>query len=98
MKLKESNAVPASEGYGEAVVSLKSELASKEEEVELLKRQMRDMQAQVRREQQLISSAWHEQLSKGLRENVLTQHRRVAPTSWLGVQRNVFSQQLGVRA
>ncbi|GJJ78666.1 hypothetical protein EMPS_11025 [Entomortierella parvispora] len=96
-KLKESNSAPSSEGYGEAVVSLKSELASKEEEVESLKRQLRDMQVQVRREQQLISSAWHDQLNKGLRENVMTQHRRAAPTSWLGVQRHVFSQQLGVR-
>jgi len=97
MKLKESNAAPASEGYGEAVDSLRSELASREEELESLKRQLRDMQVQVRREQQLISSAWYDQLHKGLRENVMTQHRRVAPTSWLGVQRNVFSQQLGVR-
>lgn len=58
---------------------------------------MRDMQIQVRREQALMTSAWHDQLKKGLRENVLTQHQRLAPTSWLGVQRRVFSSQLGVR-
>jgi hypothetical protein len=28
---------------------------------------------------------------------VISQHQRIAPTSWLGVQRRVFSAQLGVR-
>ncbi|KAG0056144.1 hypothetical protein BGZ83_006239 [Gryganskiella cystojenkinii] len=95
--IKESKTAPPAEGYSEAVVSLQSELASKDEELETVKRQMREIQIQNRREQQLISSAWHDQMKKGLRENVLTQHRRVAPTSWLGVQRHVFNQQLGVR-
>ncbi|KAF9965329.1 hypothetical protein BGZ70_005042 [Mortierella alpina] len=87
----------STEGYSEAVGSLKSELATKEEEVESLKRQMREMEIQVRREQQLMTSAWHDQIKKGLRDNVLSQHQRAAPTSWLGVQRRVFSSQLGVR-
>ncbi|KAI1315164.1 hypothetical protein EDD11_001221 [Mortierella claussenii] len=85
------------DGYNEAVTSLKSELTSKEEEVESLKRQMREMQIQARREQQLMTSAWHDQQKKGLRDNILTQHQRHAPTSWLGVQRSVFNSQLGVR-
>ncbi|KAF9437139.1 hypothetical protein BGZ76_001849 [Entomortierella beljakovae] len=97
-RIKEGNkATHDADGYNEAITSLKSELTSKEEEVEILKRQMRDMQTQVRREQQLISSAWHDSLAKGVRENILTQHQRVAPTSWLGIQRRVFSNQLGVR-
>lgn len=58
---------------------------------------MREMEIQVRREQQLMTSAWHDQLRKGIRENVISQHQRIAPTSWLGVQRRVFSAQLGVR-
>ncbi|KAG0326804.1 hypothetical protein BG004_002901 [Podila humilis] len=95
--IKESKTSSGSEGYSEAVGSLQTELATKEEEVESLKRQMREMQIQVRREQALMTSAWHDQLKKGLRENVLTQHQRLAPTSWLGVQRRVFSSQLGVR-
>ncbi|KAF9153589.1 hypothetical protein BGX20_004872, partial [Mortierella sp. AD010] len=60
-------------------------------------REKRDMQIQNRREQQLMTSAWHDQLSRGLRENILTQHQKIAPTSWLGVQRSVFNSQLGVR-
>ncbi|KAF9430536.1 hypothetical protein BGZ94_006331 [Podila epigama] len=95
--IKESKNNPGAESYSEAVGSLQSELATKEEEVESLKRQMREMQIQVRREQALMTSAWHDQLKRGLRENVLTQHQRLAPTSWLGVQRQVFNSQLGVR-
>ncbi|KAF8921738.1 hypothetical protein BGZ58_003938, partial [Dissophora ornata] len=82
------------DGYQEAVTSLKSELMTKEEEVESLKRQMREMQIQVRREQQLMTSAWHDQRNKGLQDNILSQHKRAAPTSWLGVQRRVFNSQL----
>ncbi|KAG0326064.1 hypothetical protein BGZ99_010203 [Dissophora globulifera] len=85
------------DGYNEAVTSLKSELMTKEEELESLKLQMREMQIQVRREQQLMTSAWHDQLNKGVRETILSQHQRVAPTSWLGVQRRVFNSQLGFR-
>ncbi|KAF9902475.1 hypothetical protein EC991_004851 [Linnemannia zychae] len=95
--IKDSTTRQPAEGYNEAVGSLQSELATKEEEVESLRRQMREMEIQVRREQQLMTSAWHDQLRKGIRENVLSQHQRVAPTSWLGVQRRVFSAQLGVR-
>ncbi|KAF9898212.1 hypothetical protein BX616_004335 [Lobosporangium transversale] len=86
-----------SDGYNEAVISLKSELAAKEEEVESLKRQMLEMQKQSRREQLLMTSAWHDQQKKSLRDNILTYHRKVAPTSWLGKQRNVFNSQLGTR-
>ncbi|KAF9208492.1 hypothetical protein BGZ49_008677 [Haplosporangium sp. Z 27] len=97
-RIKEGNkASQDADGYNEAVTSLKNELTSKEEEVDSLKRQIRDMQIQVRREQQLMTSAWHDQLSKGLRENILTHHQRIAPTSWLGLQRRVFNSQLGVR-
>ncbi|KAG0275271.1 hypothetical protein BGZ95_008969 [Linnemannia exigua] len=95
--IKDNKTRQPAEGYSEAVGSLQSELATKEEEVESLKRQMREMEIQVRREQQLMTSAWHDQLRKGIRENVLSQHQRIAPTSWLGVQRRVFSAQLGVR-
>ncbi|KFH66906.1 hypothetical protein MVEG_07431 [Podila verticillata NRRL 6337] len=95
--IKENKTGEGAEAYSEAVGSLQTELATKEEEVESLKRQMREMQIQVRREQALMTSAWHDQLKKGLRENVLSQHQRLAPTSWLGVQRRVFSSQLGVR-
>ncbi|KAF9919768.1 hypothetical protein FBU30_010552 [Linnemannia zychae] len=95
--IKDNKTKQPGEGYSEAVDSLQSELASKEEEVETLKRQMREMEIQVRREQQLMTSAWHDQLRKGVRENVLSQHQRIAPTSWLAVQRRVFSAQLGVR-
>ncbi|KAF9154258.1 hypothetical protein BG015_001441 [Linnemannia schmuckeri] len=95
--IKDSKTRQPAEGYNEAVGSLQTELATKEEEVESLKRQMREMEIQVRREQQLMTSAWHDQLRKGIRENVISQHQRVAPTSWLGVQRRVFSAQLGVR-
>ncbi|KAF9113589.1 hypothetical protein BGX27_001237 [Mortierella sp. AM989] len=98
VRIKEGNKANSdADGYNEAITSLKSELTSKEDEVESLKRQMRDMQIQARREQQLMTSAWHDQLSKGLRENILTQHQRFAPSSWLGVQRRVFSAQLGAR-
>ncbi|KAG0367622.1 HOOK-domain-containing protein [Gamsiella multidivaricata] len=97
-RIKENSmANQSADGYSEAVTSLKSELLTKEEEVESLKRQMREMQIQVRREQQLMTSAWHDHLKKGLRDNILSQHQRNAPTSWLGVQRHVFSSQLGVR-
>ncbi|KAG0216647.1 hypothetical protein BGX33_012402 [Mortierella sp. NVP41] len=95
--IKDSKTSQPAEGYSEAVGSLQSELATKEEEVESLKRQMREMEIQVRREQQLMTSAWHDQLKRGVRDNVLSQHQRIAPTSWLGVQRRVFSAQLGVR-
>ncbi|KAG0228858.1 hypothetical protein BGW41_003253 [Actinomortierella wolfii] len=88
----------SAEHYPEAVESLQSELDSKNEEIKRLKIQMQEKLIQWRREQQLMVSAWHDQLKKGLRENVLAQHQRMAPTSWLGVQRKVFSSQLGVRA
>ncbi|OAQ24519.1 hypothetical protein K457DRAFT_81873, partial [Linnemannia elongata AG-77] len=95
--IKDGKTKQPAEGYSEAVESLQTELATKEEEVESLKRQMREMEIQVRREQQLMTSAWHDQLRKGIRDNVISQHQRIAPTSWLGVQRRVFSAQLGVR-
>ncbi|KAG0262173.1 hypothetical protein DFQ27_002507 [Actinomortierella ambigua] len=99
--LKESNnnnrADLGADSYPEAVGSLQSELAMKQEENKRLKIQMEEKRIQWRREQQLMVSAWHDQLKKGLRENVLAQHQRMAPTSWLGVQRKAFSSQLGVR-
>jgi protein HOOK3 len=76
---------------------LKSELQIKEEEVSSLKAQIREIQVRVRREQLLMTSAWHDQQKRDIRENILSQHQRLAPTSWLGVQRRVFSAQLGVR-
>ncbi|KAF9177237.1 hypothetical protein BGZ51_006936 [Haplosporangium sp. Z 767] len=85
------------EGYSEAVMSLKTELATKEDEVSSLKRQMSEMEARVDQEQRLITSAWHGLRNKGLRNSVLSQHQRMVPTSWLGVQRGIFNSQLGVR-
>ncbi|KAF9213864.1 hypothetical protein BGZ59_004732 [Podila verticillata] len=73
------------------------ELISRDEEVESLKREMRMVQEQGRREQRMIASAWHDNLKRGLREAILSQHQRLAPTSWLGVQRRVFASQLGSR-
>ncbi|KAF9352835.1 hypothetical protein BGX34_011940 [Mortierella sp. NVP85] len=97
-RIKEGNqASQGSENYSEAIVSLKSELHIKEEEATALKRQLREMEIRVRREQLLMTSAWHDQQKRDIRENILSQHQKLAPTSWLGVQRRVFSAQLGVR-
>ncbi|KAG0249565.1 hypothetical protein BG011_009131 [Mortierella polycephala] len=85
------------EGYSEAVVSLKTELATREDEVSSLKHQMNEMKTRVEQEQRLVTSAWHGLRNKGLRDSVLSQSQRMAPTSWLGVQRNVFRSQLGAR-
>ncbi|KAG0241098.1 hypothetical protein BGX31_001466 [Mortierella sp. GBA43] len=97
-RIKENaSAGQSSDNYNEAVTSLKSELQIKEEEVSSLKAQIREIQVRVRREQLLMTSAWHDQQKRDIRENILSQHQRLAPTSWLGVQRRVFSAQLGVR-
>ncbi|KAG0090263.1 hypothetical protein BGZ92_003328 [Podila epicladia] len=78
--------------------SPQGELISRDEEIESLKREMRTVQEQGRREQRMIASAWHDHLKRGLREAILSQHQRLAPTSWLGVQRRVFASQLGSRS
>ncbi|KAG0360150.1 hypothetical protein BG005_011381 [Podila minutissima] len=78
--------------------SPQGELISRDEEIESLKREMRTVQEQGRREQRMIASAWHDHLKRGLREAILSQHQRLAPTSWLGVQRRVFVSQLGSRS
>ncbi|KAF9586578.1 hypothetical protein BGW38_001823 [Lunasporangiospora selenospora] len=96
--IKEKALPSNSDSFGEAIMSLKVELAAREGEVESLKKTLRETQYQTRREQQLLSSAWNDQIKRGLRENVISQHQRLAPTSWLGVQRRVFNAQLGVRA
>ncbi|KAF9956540.1 hypothetical protein BGZ65_002621 [Modicella reniformis] len=83
--------------YNEAVTSLQSELHMKEGEVDTLKRQIYETRVRVRREQLLMTSAWHDQQKRDIRENILSQHQRLAPTSWLGVQRRVFNSQLGIR-
>ncbi|KAF9970893.1 hypothetical protein BGZ73_006260 [Actinomortierella ambigua] len=93
-----SGKLDSNANYPEAVGSLQSDLAIKKEENKRLKKLLEEKEIQWRREQQLMASAWHDQLNKGLRENVLSQHQRMAPTSWLGVQRKVFNSQLGVRA
>ncbi|KAI9317578.1 HOOK protein-domain-containing protein [Dichotomocladium elegans] len=69
---------------------------TKEEEHDLLKKQIHDVRVQSRREQQLIISAWYDLARRNHRE-VINLSIRSTPSSWLGQQRKILDSQLRKR-
>ncbi|KAF7728213.1 hypothetical protein EC973_006494 [Apophysomyces ossiformis] len=69
---------------------------SKEEEQDLLKKQIHDVRLQSRREQQLIISAWYDLARRNHRETSNIS-MRTTPSSWLGRQRKILDSQLRQR-
>ncbi|ORZ17098.1 hypothetical protein BCR42DRAFT_326316 [Absidia repens] len=66
---------------------------SKEEEQDLLKKQIHDVRLQSRREQQLIISAWYDLARRNHRE-MSNLSIRSTPSSWLGRQRKILDSHL----
>ena len=89
--LKETKLGEHSDGFDEAVASLKAEISLREEETENVKKQLHEQRLQSRREQQLIISAWYD-LSR--RYNKELNNIKIAPNSWLGQQRRRLDRQL----
>ncbi|KAI8976066.1 hypothetical protein BDB01DRAFT_844557 [Pilobolus umbonatus] len=89
--LKESELGKNSENYDEAITSLKTEIALRDDELEKLKKQIRENRIQCGREQRLIISAWYD-LSR--RYNKELNNIKVSPNSWLGQQRRTLDNQL----
>ncbi|KAH8550018.1 hypothetical protein BGW37DRAFT_428084 [Umbelopsis sp. PMI_123] len=69
---------------------------NREEENELLKRQIQDVRLQSRREQQLIISSWYE-LARQEKRDSSSLSGRPASSSWLGRQRKILENQLKKR-
>ncbi|KAI8371401.1 uncharacterized protein BYT42DRAFT_66565 [Radiomyces spectabilis] len=69
---------------------------TKEEEHDLLKKQIHDVRLQSRREQQLIISAWYDLARRNHRE-ISNLSIRSTPSSWLGRQRKILDGQLRQR-
>ncbi|KAG0945731.1 hypothetical protein G6F57_009197 [Rhizopus arrhizus] len=89
--LKESKLDENAGNFDEAVASLKSEIALRDEETEKLKKQIHEIRLQSRREQQLIISAWYDISRKTNKE---TANVKAFPNSWLGQQRLSLDNQL----
>ncbi|KAI9288140.1 hypothetical protein BC943DRAFT_274029 [Umbelopsis sp. AD052] len=69
---------------------------NREEENELLKRQIQDVRLQSRREQQLIISSWYE-LARQEKRDSSSLSGRPTSSSWLGRQRKILENQLKKR-
>lgn len=69
---------------------------TKEEEHDLLKKQIHNVRAQSRREQQLIISAWYD-LARRNHRDTASLSIRSTPSSWLGQQRKILDNQLRKR-
>jgi len=69
---------------------------TREEENELLKRQIHDVRLQSRREQQLIISSWYE-LARREKRDSSSLSGRPTSSSWLGRQRKILENQLKKR-
>ncbi|KAI8993526.1 hypothetical protein BDB01DRAFT_703015, partial [Pilobolus umbonatus] len=69
---------------------------TKEEEQDLLKKQIHDVRLQSRREQQLIISAWYDLIRRNHRD-ASNLSIRSTPSSWLGRQRKVLDGHLRQR-
>ncbi|KAL0088415.1 hypothetical protein F4703DRAFT_1734397 [Phycomyces blakesleeanus] len=69
---------------------------TKEEEHDLLKKQIHDVRLQSRREQQLIISAWYD-LARRHHRDTSSMSVRSTPSSWLGRQRKILDGQLRQR-
>lgn len=82
--LKEAKLDENAGNFDEAVASLKSEIALRDEETEKLKKQIHEIRLQSRREQQLIISAWYDISRKTTKE---TTNVKAFPNSWLAQQR-----------
>ncbi|RKP05966.1 HOOK-domain-containing protein, partial [Thamnocephalis sphaerospora] len=87
------------ETFEEAVTSLRAELKASHEEVARLKAQLADRNTNMRREQQLMISAWYELGRRMQSSNLAKNHRpgatpqTPAPVSWLGQQRRTLDIQ-----
>ncbi|KAI7891008.1 uncharacterized protein EV154DRAFT_538162 [Mucor mucedo] len=71
-------------------------LRTKEEEYDLLKKQIHDVRLQSKKEQQLIISSWYDHVRRNHRD-ASNFSIRSAPSSWLGRQRKVLDVQLRQR-
>ncbi|EIE88173.1 hypothetical protein RO3G_12884 [Rhizopus delemar RA 99-880] len=89
--LKEAKLDENAGNFDEAVASLKSEIALRDEETEKLKKQIHEIRLQSRREQQLIISAWYDISRKTTKE---TANVKAFPNSWLAQQRLSLDNQL----
>ncbi|KAG1223124.1 hypothetical protein G6F35_004859 [Rhizopus arrhizus] len=89
--LKEAKLDGSTGNFDEAVASLKSEIALRDEETEKLKKQIHEIRLQSRREQQLIISAWYD-ISRRANKEIL--NAKSFPNSWLGQQRLSLDNQL----
>ncbi|CAM0141512.1 unnamed protein product [Umbelopsis sp. WA50703] len=69
---------------------------TREEENELLKRQIHDVRLQSRKEQQLIISSWYELARREKRDSASLSGRPTS-SSWLGRQRKILENQLKKR-
>ncbi|RCH90407.1 hypothetical protein CU098_004405 [Rhizopus stolonifer] len=74
----------------EAISSMKTEIAMREEEIEKLKKFLQETRIQARREQQLMISAWYDMSRRTNKEVV----NKTFPNSWLGQQRRTLDNQL----
>jgi hypothetical protein len=77
--------------FSEAVISLQASLASREADVERLKREVEDTRVCARREQRLILSAWYQ---LGLQLSTQQNNNEGEPNSWLRAQRRKQRRQL----
>lgn len=89
--LKESKLGEQNGNYDEAVASLKTEIALRDEENSKLKKQLHETRLQSRREQQLMISAWYD-LSRKSNKDIVG--GKAYPNSWLGQQRRTLDNQL----
>ncbi|ORX58691.1 hypothetical protein DM01DRAFT_1301309 [Hesseltinella vesiculosa] len=81
-------------GQSEEPASLSSRPPrSKEEEYDLLKKQIQDVRLQSKRDQQLVVSAWYD-LAKRNQKDWTHLSSRSIPSSWLGRQRKLLDNQL----
>ncbi|KAI7904541.1 uncharacterized protein BX663DRAFT_530098 [Cokeromyces recurvatus] len=89
--LKDTKPTEDATKYDEAIASLKTEVALRDEENDKLKKQLNETRVQARREQQLMISAWYD-MSRRANKDIV--NSRASPSSWLGQQRRTLDNQL----
>ncbi|KAI9315236.1 hypothetical protein BX666DRAFT_2019891 [Dichotomocladium elegans] len=85
-----------SRASGDAGLLLNRSPRTKEEEYDLLKKQIHDVRVQSRREQRLIISGWYD-LARHTQREPANLPLGSTPSSWLGRQRKILDSQLRKR-
>ncbi|KAJ3103928.1 hypothetical protein HDU97_009740 [Phlyctochytrium planicorne] len=88
-QLKEHKAVAPKDNFAEAIASYESMSRDKEEEIEMLRKELNDTRRAAKREQELMVSAWYDTILAQSRRN--PQRSDVSPSSWLAQQRKQMS-------